>query len=76
MIWRVVNDSLLVGRYGVAAAATTQAAQSTKRRKIAAFDFVRLIGYAVLTDNESVALTLSVVGLDAGHVCVWETIRP
>ena len=39
MIWRVVNDSLLVGRYGAPAAA--QLAKAEKRRRIAAFDFVR-----------------------------------
>jgi bifunctional polynucleotide phosphatase/kinase len=41
MMWRVVNDSLLIGRYQ--AATVTQTAKSgAKRRKIAAFDFVRL----------------------------------
>ncbi|KAK1908399.1 hypothetical protein P3342_009248 [Pyrenophora teres f. teres] len=34
MVWRIVKDSLLVGRFGTAAAQST-----TKRRRIAAFDF-------------------------------------
>ncbi|KAI1587566.1 HisB Histidinol phosphatase [Pyrenophora tritici-repentis] len=34
MVWRVVKDSLLVGRFGTAAAQS-----ATKRRRIAAFDF-------------------------------------
>lgn len=36
MIWRIVNDSLLIGRCNTAAA---QAAKSLSKRKIAAFDF-------------------------------------
>jgi len=40
MSWRIVSDSLLIGRHSVTAA--TQAAKAvTTRRKIAAFDFVR-----------------------------------
>lgn len=39
MSWRIVKDSLLVGRYNVSA--TIQSAIKVKR-KIAAFDFVRL----------------------------------
>ena len=39
MTWRVVNDSLLVGRFG--AATTLQSALAPQgKRKIAAFDFV------------------------------------
>lgn len=41
MIWRVVKDSLLVGRYNISA--TVQLA-SHEKRKIAAFDFVRVSG--------------------------------
>ena len=41
MAWRVVNDSLLIGRYSVKAA--TQVVQNVKaKRKIAVFDFVCL----------------------------------
>lgn len=39
MSWRVVKDSLLVGRYNVSA--TAQSASKAKRR-VAAFDFVRM----------------------------------
>jgi bifunctional polynucleotide phosphatase/kinase len=39
MSWRIVNDSLLIGRYGAPAA--TQTIAPFKKRKIAAFDFVR-----------------------------------
>lgn len=37
MVWRVIKDSLLVGRFGAAGTTTTQAATAGKRR-IAAFD--------------------------------------
>ncbi|KAJ6284522.1 polynucleotide kinase 3 phosphatase-domain-containing protein [Bipolaris maydis] len=37
MVWRVIKDSLLVGRFGAAGTTTTQAATASKRR-IAAFD--------------------------------------
>ena len=39
MTWRIVKDSLLVGRYNTSA--TVQSASKVKRR-IAAFDFVRI----------------------------------
>lgn len=39
MVWRVVNDSLLIGRHNITTA--TQLAKSVNgRRKIAAFDLV------------------------------------
>ena len=41
MTWRIVNESLLVGRYG-AHMATLPAKQALGKRKIAAFDFVGL----------------------------------
>jgi hypothetical protein len=41
MIWRVVKDSLLIGRYNTAAAAG-KSAKPPAKRKIVAFDFVRL----------------------------------
>lgn len=44
MIWRIVKDSLLVGRYNISA--TVQLA-SHEKRKIAAFDFVRVSGIAL-----------------------------
>jgi bifunctional polynucleotide phosphatase/kinase len=40
MTWRIVQDSLLVGKY-VAAAATARTT-ATGRTRVAAFDFVRL----------------------------------
>jgi hypothetical protein len=42
MIWRVVKDSLLIGRYNTAAAAAGKSAKPPAKRKIVAFDFVRL----------------------------------
>jgi bifunctional polynucleotide phosphatase/kinase len=40
MSWRIVNNSLLIGRYGVSAAAKSTTSIKSKQ-KIAAFDFVR-----------------------------------
>jgi len=40
MLWRILNNSLLIGRYGAPAAAQLPIL-NTGKRKIAAFDFVR-----------------------------------
>lgn len=46
MVWRVVNDSLLIGKFtarGTAVAAQAVGEGRVKRRKIAAFDFVSCV---------------------------------
>jgi hypothetical protein len=67
MSWRIVKDSLLVGRY-----ATSAARPAAKgKTKIAAFDFVRpLTGLPyddILTDEN--------VGLDASLDRIWQSIQ-
>ncbi|KAF1839134.1 PNK3P-domain-containing protein [Decorospora gaudefroyi] len=39
MVWRVLKESLLVGRFGTAAAAAAAQASTKAKRRIAAFDF-------------------------------------
>lgn len=75
MTWRVLNDSLLIGRYG--AAPCTQSAKVIKgKQKIAAFDFVRQCTIYFVSARRRIALLmLHVVGLYLDHVCFWETIR-
>jgi hypothetical protein len=72
MSWRVVHDTLLIGRYGAPAA--TQATRPIKRRKIAAFDFVRLLS-RYLNDLE-IRSTDSVIGLDFSYLRIRETVWP
>lgn len=72
MSWRIVHNSLLIGRYG--APTTAQSAKSITRRKIAAFDFVRLYLTLSQTIIGSAVLTCNVVGLYTNHVCIRESI--
>jgi hypothetical protein len=64
MSWRIVKDSLLVGRY-----ATSAARPAAKgKTKIAAFDFVIGLPYdGILTDDN--------VGLDASLDRIWQSIQ-
>lgn len=60
MTWRIVDNSLLVGKYDPAATkGQGKQGLGVKRRKIAAFDFVSrlllLICYALILLNNTVA---------------------
>jgi bifunctional polynucleotide phosphatase/kinase len=47
MTWRIVNQSLLVGKYTPTAAPSIEASLAVNRRKVAAFDFVRSIALCI-----------------------------
>jgi hypothetical protein len=67
MSWRIVKDSLLVGRY--ATSATRSAAKG--KIKIAAFDFVR--PWTALPYDDT--LTDDNVGLNASYDRIWQSIQ-
>ena len=75
MSWRVVSESILVGRYAAAAAGAAQSARPIKKRKIAAFDFVRL--FLTLSQQYQGCSTYSdAVGLYSSHACIWQEVWP
>lgn len=67
MSWRIVNNSLLVGRY----AASTVPSAAKGKTKIAAFDFVRLHTNLL----HSHRLMDDIVGLNVNHIRFWKGIQ-
>ena len=68
MSWRIVNNSLLVGRY----AASTAYSVAKGQTKIAAFDFVSTHTDLVLHHHR---LTFDTVGLNINHVRIGEGLQ-
>lgn len=72
MVWRIVKDTLLVGKYGPSSV-TGKVAQ--QKRRIAAFDFVCPY-HSSSSESASNSSDDQVLGFNTSYIRLWQGLQP